>query len=184
MKNTLIIFLLFHVIVVVTVNLFSFKNFSPSKTAKLNYVGQQYITNFQPTDPVEPIKSIVGFYANITGTNRGYEFFSPNVSSGAIQLRFEKENCEEIQLLETSESSVKMVVATIYYFKKIKNEEAKNAITKSICKRIFEKNQDINTIKVYLKMRNVNPILSYTSESEFLEKELLISTVKKHKNEI
>ncbi len=181
LKKKLILFLVLHVIIVITVNLFSFSGFQNSKMKKLNRLGNWYINEIKLNEPIEPFRSTIGFYSNITGTNRGYEFFSPNVSSGAVKLRFLSDQGQELKLVNSVESDVKLLTATIYYFKKISKTKIRDSITKSICKRLFEKNKDVKNIKVYLKMSHTDPIAQTDSENFYRkEKEILLSTVQKN----
>ncbi len=181
LKKKLLLFLMFHIVLVITVNLFSFSEFESSRLKNLNPIGNWYINETALSPPAEPLKSAIGFYTNMTGTNRGYEFFSPNVSSGSVKLRFISDDGRELQLTKSLESEVKVLTATIYYFKKITKTKVRDSITRSICKRLFEKYGDVNSIKVYLKMRHTDPINGIDPENfQTKEKEILLSTVQKN----
>ena len=129
------------------------------------------------------IEHPIKFYTNLTGTNRGYEFFSPNVSKSSSKLIFISDKGKEIQLLKSLESSAKLATVTYYFNSFILDEKKRNQLLKSICARLFALNPKVKEISVFLinsKHKNLKKSTSknHTVDSEKIE----LAKIKRNEN--
>jgi len=183
MKNTLKILLVFHIISLLFVNIVAFKDFAEKETKRLNLLGKAFLSNFKINTIPLFIKNTIGLYSNMTGTNRGYEFFSPNVSNGSSKLIFISEKGKEIKVLKSIESKVKFLTATYYFNIHIFDEDMKNKLLASISSRIFTLNPQINEISVYIKISKYNKLNnSITKNYNISYEKILLSKIKRNEN--
>ncbi len=146
-------------------------------------LGKAFLVNFKIDTIPTFIKNTVGFYSNMTGTNRGYEFFSPNVSNGSSKLLFISEKDKEIKVLKSIESKVKFLTATYYFNIHIFDEDMKNKLLASICSRIFTLNPQINEISVYIKVSKYNKLNnSFSKNYNISYEKILLSKIKRNES--
>tara|TARA_B100000780_G_C21034269_1_gene414796 strand:- start:342 stop:893 length:552 start_codon:yes stop_codon:yes gene_type:complete len=183
MKLFLKALLITHIISLLFVNIISFKQFSKNETKRLNSFGKSFLVDSKIATIPEFIKNTIGLYSNLIGSNRGYEFFSPNVSNGSSKLIFISENGQVIEIVKSIESQVKLLTATYHFNTYIFNEKMKNKILASICSRIFTLNPQINEISVYVKFSKYNELKnSYSKNYNISYEKTLLSTVSRNKN--
>jgi hypothetical protein len=121
-KVILSVYFFVHFIFVLIVNLSSFSAFD-SKTERLSKVGHFCVNEIDIIPVVKPAENLIAFYTNLTGTNRGYEFFSPNVSRASVKLVFISDKGEELQLLHSAESRIKLLTLGVYFNYEIQNKK-------------------------------------------------------------
>ncbi|MDO5615453.1 MAG: hypothetical protein Q4G16_04625 [Cruoricaptor ignavus] len=172
-KTFLLIFLLFHIFCVVIVNLSAFVGLQKEEVARFNWFGKKYIDLTKNLDKNE----IVSCYTNLTGTNRGYEFFSPNVSNFSLQVKFLDENANEIPLYRSFESITKFGTASYYLNSSLLNQKKRNEILASYSKRIFAMNENINKINVVLEVQEYKSLKHKCNNGVFKKK--ILCTIEK-----
>lgn len=147
-KNILKLLFLFHFICVLVVNMSAFKGMDKAEISKLNAFGRKYV---ELSNKVLGKKNdLISLYTNLTGTNRGYEFFSPNISKYYVKTRFINDNNEEIPLYISFESKMKFATAFHYLDSSLEKKKFRNEFLESYAKRIFALNDHINQVKVVM----------------------------------
>ena len=183
MKTILKILLITHIVSLLFVNIVAFKDFTEKETKRLNPLGKSFLINFKINSIPAFIKNTIGLYSNTTGTNRGYEFFSPNISNGSSKFIFTSENGKEIKVLKSIESKVKFLTATYYFNIHIFDEDMRNKLLASICSRIFTLNPLVNGISVSIKFSRYNKLNNSFSENYKISYEkILLSKIKRNKS--
>jgi hypothetical protein len=125
------------------------------------------------------LESTMLIYTNLTGTNRGYEFFSPNVSSKSIKLIFISNKGTEIKIFNSIESDIKLITATYYINSYLVDKKLRNQIFASISSRLFILNPNINEISIYLKISEFRK-LKTNNCSIVKTQTILLSKIKKN----
>ena len=188
MKKIRILFALYlivHLACLLLVNIFLPKgHFLKNKelNKELNTFGK-YFLNLQIDSIPKYIQHPVKSYTNLTGTDSGYGFFSPNVSNGSSKFIFISEKGREIKLLKSIESQIKLATITSRSKSFISDEKKRNGLLKSICSRLFTLNPQIKEISVFLehskydKLKKSTPT-NYTIDSEKIE----LAKIKRNEN--
>ena len=183
MKLFLKMLLIVHIISLLFVNIVAFKKFTKKETKKLNLFGKSFLVDFNIGKIPEFIKNTVGIYSNLIGVNRGYEFFSPNVSNGSSKLIFISDNGQVIKVVKSIESQVKLSTATYYFNAYIFNKKMKSKILASICSRILTLNSQINEISVYIEFSKYNELNNSNSTNyDITYEKILLSKVNRNEN--
>lgn len=151
LKISLITFLLWHLFSMFYVNLYAFYEFPKKQISQLNFFGKFYVKHL-PDLPSEELVNVISFYTNLTGTNRGYEFFSPNVNPASVNIKLQDEKGNEIKILRSFEAEVKYITACHYWTGKLAEKKLSLSIVESLCKRILSKNPDIKKIIVSIEI--------------------------------
>lgn len=133
------------------VNLYAFYDFPKKQIEHLNFIGKFYVEHL-PDVPSEKLIKSISFYTNLTGTNRGYEFFSPNVNPASVKIKLRDGNGNEIKILRSFEAEVKYITACHYLVGKLAQKKLSISIVESLCKRILSKNPTIKKIIVNIEI--------------------------------
>lgn len=96
--------------------------------------------------------------STFNGTNRGYSFFSPNVSNSRVDISFVSEDGILEMPLESPESLQKFKTSLHYFKSNLEKEELRNSILSSFAQWHFAQNPDIHKIKVYFDLYEVNSL--------------------------
>lgn len=155
LKKVLILYFIIHVIFMLIVGFTSFTDFKDKETYnKLNSVGQiivEYSDLFQCS---KPLTDFIFFYSIYTGTNRGYAFFSPNISPTKVNISFVADG-KEIKLpFITQESKLKFGCANLHFNSNIFDIDEREIILKSISSYLFSNNPNIDKLDIYLKLKH------------------------------
>lgn len=96
--------------------------------------------------------------STFNGTNRGYSFFSPNVSNSRVDISFVSEKGILKMPLESPESLQKFKTSLHYFKSNLDKEELRNSILTSFAQWHFAQNPNIHKIKVYFDLYEVNTL--------------------------
>ena len=173
-KTILVIFFIFHIVCVNIINLCAFSGLGEKEREKLNPFGKRYV---KIANRFLKKNELISCYTNFTGTNRGYEFFSPNISRFSLKIKFLETNGKEIPLYNSFESTLKFGTASYYLNSNLFNENLRNEIFESYCKRIFAMNENITKINIVLQITEYNDL--YTLYNNGTHKEIHLCTVTK-----
>lgn len=155
LKKLLLTLFSFHIFCTLLVNFFSFSNFNSHDINSLNKFGEGYISLIKALS----FKSnSVSFYTNFTGTNRGYEFFSPNVANKKLKLKFVDQNGHEIRLYKSFESKMKFGTASYFINSGNVSQALRQKMMVSYCKRIFALNDNVSVIHIILTLQQNKPL--------------------------
>ena len=154
LKIGLLAYLVFHLYTSLTINFSGYTQFDNEEYAhRLNPFGKFVAQNIDASAH-QPnfIKDIIHFQSTFTGTNRGYSFFSPNVSRFNMKLLFIVDGEEMHVPLNTQESVLKFETASYFFESNFRHKKVRTDILKSFSKWYFASNPDIEKIDVYLDM--------------------------------
>jgi hypothetical protein len=179
-KIILIFLFAFHILCLFIINFSAFNDFNKENSQKLNLLGEIYLSNFKPSTDSKFIQQTIEIYSNLTGTNRGYEFFSPNVSNSTVKLIFITNTGEELQILKANASELKRSTASIYINSQLFNPKLRDKILKSIAGRLFGLNPNVKKISVFLHFTNHKDLKNSNSNKCKTEiKTVLLSEINK-----
>ena len=129
----------------------------------------------------KPLEIPLNVYSIYTGTNRGYEFFSPNVSSNYLEFEFVQNNIEMMFPLVSQEAQIKLLTAKVFLSSFLFNEDSRKQIMLSIGNRFFIQNSQVNEIQVFLKFTKFTQLKNFKiSQITKQEKKVLAFTIRKH----
>ncbi|WP_299712140.1 hypothetical protein [uncultured Tenacibaculum sp.] len=143
-----------HIAFMLIIGFTSFTEFKDDQEAysKLNPTGQKIVDYSSFFKCSEAVTDFIYCYSIFTGTNRGYSFFSPNVTQIKVDIAF-MANDKKIELpLLTQESKLKFGCANLHFKSNIFNVEERELILKSISSYLFSANPDIEKLDVYLNL--------------------------------
>ncbi len=185
LKIFLCSFLLVHIFIILVINFNGFKYFdSPDYSSSLNNFGQRIVKNSDNYLPSKEVKNYFRTYATYLGVERGYSFFSPNVSNSSIELLFVDNNGTKLEIpFNSSESELKFTTADSYLESYLLgNDEVRDRILKSFSRWLFSYNPDISSIKIYLKLSHYENIESDKIIEEHMKEEVFFGfTVERNK---
>jgi len=120
---------------------------------KINWLGKLFVGkkggNLEKALTISPFE-MSNFYNVYTGTNRGYTFFSPNISPVKAKLCFfDGEDQLEIPLKNT-ESKSKLSVTTYYLLVHLDDEKIRNQILRPIASRLFALHPEALKLESYI----------------------------------
>ena len=186
MKNLKILltaYIVIHFSAVLIVNLIALTKFVRTGD-RLNEFGTSIVKHIEKPGFIEHAEDLIGLYVNITGVNRGYEFFSPNVYSGSIKLSFETESGENLKLFKSIESQMKFFTFALYFNANIQDKEKRDDIMKSVCLRLFSKNTDLNQVNIYADVQMYRGLQIAIPEEYVDDKgKILLSKITKNDHE-
>jgi len=186
LKKVLTAYLGIHMLFMLIVGFSSFSNFS-SQTDEdtyntLNPAGQFVVDMTDWFTIPKPATDFIFFYSIYTGTNRGYSFFSPNISKIKVDILFMADGKEVDLPFVTSESKLKFSCANLHLHSRLFEEEERDIILKSISSSIFSNNPEIQELEVYLDLYKYQDIETVrNSEYEVQNKKILGFSVTKNK---
>lgn len=179
-KILLLSFLAFHVFTVIIVGFSRFKDFDTNNN-QINPIGKMVIHKSKSIDYLNSfLKDPVFFYSLFAGTNRGYSFFSPNVSSTKINLSFEGDGKNLELPIISPETKTKFNAASLHFNSNLSNEKERTLFLKSITTSLFNHNPETKKIDVYLNLSKYNDINTYLEKKNiYNEKKILGFTASK-----
>lgn len=177
MKNTLKFLLILHVLSLFIINYNALTVLIEKKT-KFNKISNQIVPYLKQNKISKKAIEGIGTYENFLGSDRGFEFFSPNTSNTDSKLIFIGNNKEQLYLLNSIEGSLKYYTFNNYINQLLPNPESKDFILKNICVHLFQKYQNVNEISVFI----VSTTVSELNNREISEKKnkTLIAKIKKN----
>ncbi|WP_046757837.1 hypothetical protein [Kordia jejudonensis] len=182
-KKILLGYLAVHLLFMLIIGFASFTSFQDDESqAKLNPVGKFIANKASLFETPKPVTDFIFFYAKYTGTNRGYSFFSPNISPIKVSMRFMADG-EEIHLpFKSPESFLKFRSANLHFNSNIFDVEEREVILKSISSSLFSDHQDIDKIDIYLDLYRFNTLESAATDGhQVMYKEILGFSTTKNK---
>lgn len=185
LKIILFSFLVLHIFTLLIINFSGYKVFShPDYIEKLNGFGKKVATNIEKVSPSDDVVNFVRAYSTYVGADRGYSFFSPNVSRSSIELQFVDNNGKELIIpFNSLESKLKFTTAdSLFESYLIGNDELRDRILKSITKWLFTYNPEVTSIKVYLKLLHFEDLDSETVKEQHVQEDIFFGfTVERKK---
>lgn len=118
----------------------------------------------------QTMNHIMAFYSVYSGTNKGDEFYSPNVPSSIIDFSYIA-NGKPINIpLFSSEAKIKFVTATLYLESYFRKTALRNQILKSISLRIFSIDSTIQKLDINISINEVKPLASYQDQKQIINR--------------
>jgi hypothetical protein len=164
-KITLILVFFVHLISVARFNLVAMDQLKKKDRSinRLNSFGEAMVYHGHFDYLTLPVFSIFNGYNVYTGTNRGYSFFSPNVTPVKVRISFSS-NGKDIPIpLKTKESQSKLLVATYYLLNT--QDTITTGILKAMSSRIFSLNPEVNQLEVYLELEKYQLLAQATPDN-------------------
>ncbi|MDF1695519.1 MAG: hypothetical protein P1U56_06790 [Saprospiraceae bacterium] len=182
-KSILIAYLFIHFTFVLMVNLMALSKFSDA-TERLNSFGYAFVKCIEKPEFINKMEASIGLYVNLTGVNRGYEFFSPNVYRGSVKLIFESDQGQRLDLFQSVESKMKFLTFSLYFNSNLKDKKRRDELLKSVCLRLFSKDEDLDEVHVYADIQLFDEI-QYSFKDTYIEDKgkLLLTKIKKSYHE-
>lgn len=181
LKIILGLFLAIHVFTVLAINFSGYKIFSdPNYIDRLNGFGKKIVHNM----PSNEIRSYSRVLATFMGTDRGYSFFSPNVSRSSLDIVFIGNDGKEISIpFNSTESRLKFTTAdSLLESYLLRDEKIRDQILKSLSKWMFTYNKDLSSINVYLNLHHYNNLYAKNvKEYHVQEKRFFGFTIQRNK---
>jgi len=155
LKKILVVYLFGHILFMLIIGFSSFSSFIDETTFKeLNPVGQFIVKKTDMYTLPKQLTDFVFFYSIYTGTNRGYSFFSPNISPTKVNILFMADGKEINLPFKTQESRLKYGCTNLHLSSKIFDKEEREIILKSLSSSLFSNNPDIEKLDIYLDLHN------------------------------
>lgn len=175
LKIILMSFFTIHFIVITVVGFSRFSELSSSKNDKVNSFGQVVINKSKLVDNLNiSTKDAIFFYSLFTGTNRGYAFFSPNVTSKKLELSF-KSGEKTIQLpFKSLESDIKFFGANLYFNSNLDKIKERDSFLQSISTSFFNRDLKMKDIDVYLNLSIYSDIKSTKEKGFVVNKKIML----------
>jgi hypothetical protein len=155
LKFGLLILLIFHILLSLIINFLSIENLKKKENIKFNIVGEFY----KKIKFNIPIPFQVRHYAENTGINNGYGFYSPNLSNSIKEFNFYAKNKKLNNPFTTGESKMRQYTLMINFTDNIKNETVRKNIIATISK--FYNNSNYNKVKVIVNIKLLYSINDY-----------------------
>ena len=188
MKKIRILFasyLMVHLACLLLVNIFLIQVFSLKNkelNKELNTFGK-YFLNLRMDSIPNYIQHPVKSYTNLTGTDSGYGFFTPNAPRASSKFTFISEKGREIKLLKSIESPIKLNAVISRSKSFILDEKKRNELLKSICSRLFTLNPQIKEISVFLEHSKYDKLKKSTSTNYTIDREKIeLAKIKRNEN--
>ena len=158
-KNFLLLFLIFHLFSTLVINFSGYSYFSvDSYQHRLNRFGKVIVNEKAKLVDFEVTRPLLKFHSSLLGTNRGYSFFSPNVSNEYMNLVF-MANGKQVDIpLSSYETALKFKTARFFFESNFKDNELRNTILKSFSKWYFTHYNEIDKIDVYFDFYKFKPL--------------------------
>lgn len=154
LKIGLLVFFAINIYSSFIVNMDGYSKFGKGKYKdKLNPLGQLVVNNIHYLDKVSaPFDHLFRFQSQYIGTDRGYSFFSPNVSHSSLNILFKADGNYLEMPLESPESLLKFKTALYHFESSFKNKDFRDDILKSLAKWHFSQMPELNEIEVYFDL--------------------------------
>ena len=182
LKIFLILFFTIHFIVITVVGFTRFSELSSNEDEGINPFGAFIIKKSHVMDHLNgKPKNTMFAYSLFTGTNRGYAFFSPNVSSKKLDLSFQS-NGKHIYLpFKSTESDTKYFGANLYFNSNLDKSKERDSFLQSIATSLFNNNLELKDLDVYLNLSMYSDIKSTQNKGLVIQKKSIKGfTAKKH----
>ncbi|WP_130734726.1 hypothetical protein [Flavobacterium sp. J27] len=165
LKIFLMLFFAIHFIVITVVGFSRFSELTTTENDKVNSFGQVIIKKSKWIDNLNlTTKDAIFFYSLFTGTNRGYAFFSPNVTSKKLELSF-KSGDKIIEMpFRSVESDTKFFGANLYFNSNLDKIKERDSFLQSISTSFFNRDLNMKDLDVYLNLSMYSDI-NYTREN-------------------
>jgi hypothetical protein len=160
---------LFHISLTFIVNVSSFKYLKNNSKVKLNPVGLFYINNSISFKIPKGLK----LYANYTGTDKGYTYYSPNLPRAKYEYEFYNENVKIENIVCTKEAKIKFNTMMINFTDNVNNTSIRENIVQSLFQNIQNKNQLLlNNCKMTICIKKVKTLheFEYGQERDSIKK--------------
>lgn len=183
LKNILIGYLVIHLLCMIIIGFASFSTFqSEENQENLNPFGKFVANSASYFETPKPVTDAIFFYAKYTGTNRGYSFFSPNISPVKVSMRFMADG-KQIKLpFKSPESKLKFRSANLHFNSNIFDIEEREIILKSISSSLFNDHPEVDQIDIYLDLFRFNTLENAQKEgAKVMYKEILGFSTTKNK---
>jgi hypothetical protein len=187
LKITLSILLFVHIFSSVKFNLLGLGELKAKDgVTNLNSLGE-FVIHEQGHELIrsldKPYFDFLNFYNAYTGTNRGYSFFSPNVSPVKAEFVFYSGKNKVLVPLQNAESKSKLVVATYFLLSYINDEKTRNNILRSIAARLFSLNPNVSVMRVYLDLSKFEPLGAAVDSGNYIQtKRINAFTITRNQN--
>jgi len=154
LKLFLIALLLFHVLSSSIINIQIIKTWKNSTYSSLNTYGKKIIDNLEHFNIPEIIQIGMRNYSYYTGTERGYEYYSPNAANRQTEIIF-KNNAVLIDLPgKTFESKFKIRSVFTILGGQLENDGFRNRVIQSMAVRLFTLHPDINHMDISIMKKH------------------------------
>jgi len=169
MKIVLALFVALHVLLSIRFNLLGITALKlNNEENKINRLGKLFVGkkggNLEKALTIS-LFEMSNFYNVYTGTNRGYTFFSPNISPIKATLCFFNGDDQLEIPLKNTESKSKLYTTTYYLLVHLDNEKIRNQILRPIASRLFTLHPEASTLESYIDLTKI-PSLKEDTERE------------------
>lgn len=176
-KLVLILILCLHVICLLKANLQGLTFIDNADYKKnINPFGKAVNTFIKKIDMPENVWFYFrAFYATYSGTNRGYEFFSPNIPNTWIEFSYFA-NKKEIDIpLVSNEAKVKFFTSNFFLQKYFAKEKFRDRVLKSISMRLFSLDEKIREMEISITVNKIQPLNFYQSQNKMIARSVIPS---------
>lgn len=182
LKIFLMLFLTIHFIVITVVGFTRFSELSSHEEDGINPFGALIIKKSQVMNHLNgKPKNVMFAYSLFTGTNRGYAFFSPNVSSKKLDLSFQSSGKSICLPFKCTESLTKYFGANLYFNSNLDKTKERDSFLQSISTSLFNNNIGIKDLDVYLNLSMYSDIKETQNKGLVIQKKSIKGfTAKKH----
>lgn len=174
-KYTLLFIISFHIFVSVLINIASLSILNTKKYVKFNNSAASILKNMKRLNIPFYIKA----YSNIAGIDRGYGYYSPNISSNKLNISVVdlKTNKPLNIISSTFESKLKYntMLTNLHVF--TTHYQDRRLIVNSFSEYIFYKQQNINNIAINVNIFKINSLQDYEKSKVLFTKENIDSYI-------
>lgn len=158
-KYTLFFIVSFHILVSILINISSLSILNTKKYIKFNSPALSILKNMKRLNIPLYIKS----YSNIAGIDRGYGYYSPNISSNKLNINvIDVKTNRPVNIISPSfESKLKYntMLTNLHVF--TTHYQDRRLIVNSFSEYIFYKQQYINNIAINVNIFKINSLQDY-----------------------
>ena len=160
----LLLLLLLHGILLLLANINSL-NHLKSKTIDLNFFGQKY-TKYSS---IIKFPEVFILYLNYSGSDRGYAYYSPNVSREKVSFAITDQQNKKIIPIHTESSKFRFNILMINSTKIIENQKIRNQLIKSLSEYIFAKAKNVKELTLKINLKKLKTISEYHKDNKLYD---------------
>ncbi|MFD2742879.1 MULTISPECIES: hypothetical protein [Sphingobacterium] len=154
-KIVLLALIIFHLISSIRFNILGLTALKlNNEENKINSFGKLFIgengKKLEKNLTILPLQA-TNLYGVYTGTNRGYSFFSPNVSSVTACLSFYNGKQKLEIPIKNVETKSKLLVMTYFLLLHLESEEIRNQIVLPTASRLFTQHPELSKIEAFIE---------------------------------
>ena len=160
----LFLILLLHGILLFFANINSL-NYLKNKPVELNNFGKKYIN----TNSIIKFPEFLILYLNYSGSDRGYAYYSPNISREKVSFAITDQQNKKIIPINTESSKFRFNILMINSTKIIEDQKIRNQLIKSLSEYIFAKDKRVKKLTLKINLKKLKTLQEFQKENKLYD---------------